>query len=71
MNIAYLLIDGDYEYSARFDQFIYNETNNIMRFNDKIILLKDKVNNKFFDLHYFVAKENYDINDIGNIFYFK
>ena len=65
LKIGHLLIEGDYEDKGRNDQLLYNETNDIIRFKDKIILFKDKINSKYFDINNFIATENDEEINLG------
>lgn len=67
LNIAYLVIEGDYESKGRHEPFLFNETNNIIFFKDNIILFKDKVNSKFFDMSNFMVSEEYEFKKDGKI----
>ena len=68
MNIAYLLIEGDYEENkAKVEQLVHHEANNIIFFKDNLIQFKDKVNSKFFNLNNFMSNENYEFRNTGKI----
>ncbi len=70
MNISYLLIEGDYEEKGKHDQLLYNETNNILFFKDNIVLFKDKINSKYFDIKNFLEYDKYEFSTEGNKIHF-
>lgn len=60
-----MVIDGDYDCKGKLEQFVYNEANNVIYCKENVVLFKDRVSNKHFDLHKFMAFENYDIVNYG------
>ena len=66
INIAYLVIEGDYDEKGRHEQFLLHESNNIIFFKDNVVLFRNKLNSKYFDIDNFMSSENYEFPKAGN-----